>query len=141
MIWFTPDSESARCSVRNSPRQVAALASLASPSSTDSSGDSGVCLVTTTATATAIATAQQQGEEEVQRQVRFQCQPTKCLEYARDKTGAEVKVQEAAGEEEARRLPSVTFAEAECDVREFVTDKDLVSKGLFTNDVGIFGGL
>ena len=102
---------------------MAALASLASPSSTDSSGDSGVCLVTTTATAT---TTQQQGEEEVQRQVRFQCQPTKCLEYARDKTEAEVKVQEAAGEE-ARRLPSVTFAEAECDVREFVTDKDLVS--------------
>ena len=66
---------------------MAALASLASPSSTDSSGDSGVCLVTTTA-------QQQQGEEEVQRQVRFQCQPTKCLEYARDKTEAEVKVQE-----------------------------------------------
>ena len=103
------------------------MASLASPSSTDSSGDSGVCLVTTTATATATTiTTQQQGEEEVQRQVRFQCQPTKCLEYARDKTGAEVKEQEAAGEE-ARRLPSVTFAEAECDVREFVTDKDLVS--------------
>ena len=117
-----PDSESTRCSVRNSPRQVAALASLASPSSTDSSGDSGVCLVTTTATATT-TTAQQQGEEEVQRQVRFQCQPTKCLEYARDKT----EEQEATGEEEARRLPSVTFAEAECDVREFVTDKDLVS--------------
>ena len=130
MIWFAPDSESARCSVRNSPRQVAALASLASPSSTDSSGDSGVCLVTTTATTTtAIATSQQQGEEEVQRQVRFQCQPTKCLEYARDKTG--VKEQEAAGEEEARRLPSVTFAEAECDVREFVTDKDLVRQYLY----------
>ena len=131
MIWFAPDSESARCSVRNSPRQVAALASLASPSSTDSSGDSGVCLVTTTATATATTiTTQQQGEEEVQRQVRFQCQPTKCLEYARDKTGAEVKEQEAAGEE-ARRLPSVTFAEAECDVREFVTDKDLVRQYLY----------
>ena len=130
MIWFAPDSESARYSVRNSPRQVAALASLASPSSTDSSGDSGVCLVTTTATTTTTTTAQQQGEEEVQRQVRFQCQPTKCLEYARDKTGAEVKVQEAAGEE-ARRLPSVTFAEAECDVREFVTDKDLVRQYLY----------
>ena len=72
---------------------MAALASLASPSSTDSSGDSGVCLVTTT-TATTATTTQQQGEEEVQRQVRFQCQPTKCLEYARDKTEAEVKVQE-----------------------------------------------
>ena len=78
--------------MRNSARQVAALASLASPSSTDSSGDSGVCLVTTTAATT--TTQQQQGEEEVQRQVRFQCQPTKCLEYARDKTEAEVKVQE-----------------------------------------------
>ena len=109
---------------------MAALASLASPSSTDSSGDSGVCLVTTTATATATTTAQQQGEEEVQRQVRFQCQPTKCLEYARDKTEAEVKEQEAAGEE-ARRLPSVTFAEAECDVREFVTDKDLVRQYMY----------
>ena len=74
---------------------MAALASLASPSSTDSSGDSGVCLVTTTtAAATTTTTAQQQGEEEVQRQVRFQCQPTKCLEYASDKTEAEVKVQE-----------------------------------------------
>ena len=38
-------------------------------------------------------------------------------------------MQEAAGEEEARRLHSVTFAEEECDVREFVTDKDLVSWG------------
>ena len=74
---------------------MAALASLASPSSTDSSGDSGVCLVTTTAATTTTTTTaqQQQGEEEVQRQVRFQCQPTKCLEYARDKTEAEVKVQ------------------------------------------------
>ena len=38
-------------------------------------------------------------------------------------------MQEAAGEDEARRLHSVTFAEEECDVREFVTDKDLVSWG------------
>ena len=60
---------------------------------------------------------------------RFQSEPTKCLEYARDhdKAGlSEPLTSEAETEDAAKRKHSVTFAEAECKVREFVPDKELV---------------
>ena len=60
---------------------------------------------------------------------RFQSEPTKCLEYARDpdKAGlSEPLASEAETEDAAKRKHSVTFAEAECKVREFVPDKELV---------------
>ena len=53
---------------------------------------------------------------------RFQSEPTKCLEYAADPDKAEVTPEDAA----KRKPHSVTFAEAECKVREFVPDKEMV---------------
>ena len=55
---------------------------------------------------------------------RFQSEPTtKCLEYRSDPD----KAREAEAEDAAKRKPhSVTFAEAECKVREFVPDKEMV---------------
>ena len=60
---------------------------------------------------------------------RFQSEPTKCLEYARDPDKAglgESLASETETEDTAKRKHSVTFAEAECKVREFVPDKELV---------------
>ena len=54
---------------------------------------------------------------------RFQSEHTKCLEYARDPDKAA-----AENEDAAKRKPhSVTFSEAECKVREFVPEKELVT--------------
>jgi len=82
--------------------QESEVREVTSPGSSEaSSGDSGVC---------------------VGRVVRFQSEPTtKCLEYRSDPD----KAREA--EDAAKRKPhSVTFAEAECKVREFVPDKEMV---------------
>ena len=51
---------------------------------------------------------------------RFQSEPTKCLEYRSDPDKAK------EDEDAAKRKHSVTFAEAECKVREFVPDKEMV---------------
>ena len=51
---------------------------------------------------------------------RFQSEPTKCLEYRSDPDKA------GEAEDAAKRKHSVTFAEAECKVREFVPDKEMV---------------
>ena len=84
---------------------------------------------------------------------RFQSEPTKCLEYTRDQDKphisdpltrsdseedkSRVKLSQLSqlsykqftrsdSDSEDKRKLSVTFAEAECNVREFVPDKDLV---------------
>ena len=69
------------------------------------------------------------------RQVRFQCQPTKCLEYARDnKTDNDVPAKVGEADEEdpnKKKAHNVTFAETECNIREFVPDQQLVNLKLW----------
>ena len=112
---------------------------LSSPSSTDSSCDSGVCMsaVSSSTPTPALGSGDKTPAPlppprtsvpaPPPRQVRFQCEPTKCLEYARDnKTDADVG---EAGEEDVnkKKVHCVTFAETECKIREFVPDQQLVN--------------
>ena len=108
---------------------------LSSPSSTDSSCDSGVCMSAMSGSGDKAPAPVPPPRTSVlappPRQVRFQCEPTKCLEYVRDnKTEADTNdnVGEAAEEDaNKKKVHSVTFAETECNIREFVPDQQLVN--------------
>ena len=115
---------------------------LSSPSSTDSSCDSGVCMSAMTSSSIPAPPVSDKTPAPIPpprtsvpapppRQVRFQCQPTKCLEYARDnKTDNDVPAKVGEADEEdpnKKKVHSVTFAETECNIREFVPDQQLVN--------------
>ena len=119
---------------------------LSSPSSTDSSCDSGVCMSAMTPSSIPTPPVSDKTPAPIPpprtsvpapppRQVRFQCQPTKCLEYARDnKTDNDVPAKVGEADEEdpnKKKVHNVTFAETECNIREFVPDQQLVNLKLW----------
>ena len=66
---------------------------------------------------------------------RFQCEPTKCLEYSRDMT----KTAESggAGEDGSKNRPQhqVSIAKKDCKIRDYPQDKDLVDNLILCQNI------